>query len=62
MTNMDQGLSGGGGRKKPVTKAQIRKQLKNYQRADQIRTEKEKHHLQEEVQADQLIDEELRNV
>lgn len=59
---MDQGLSGGGGRKKPVTRAQIKKQQKAYARADQIRVAKEKHHLGEEIEADKLLTEELNRV
>lgn len=59
---MDQGLSGGSGRKKPVTKAQLKKQQKAYQQADRIRMEKEKHHLSEEIEAEKLIERELGQV
>lgn len=59
---MDLGLSGGGGRKRPVTKAQLRKQQANYARADQLRLAKERHHLREETQAEQDIDQELRSI
>lgn len=62
MASMDHGLSGGGGRKKPVTKAQLRKQQKAYQRADEIRTTKEKHHLGEEIEAEKLLAQELRGI
>lgn len=59
---MDQGLSGGSGRKKPVTRAQLKKQQKAYQQADRIRMEKEKHHLSEEIEAEKLVDAELSQV
>lgn len=62
MVNMDQGLSGGGGRKKPVTKAQMKKQQKAYQRADEIRTAKEKHHLGEELEAEKLLAQQLDEI